>query len=406
MPDAGAQKLKPRLEFYELSLLFFMQWMASAAWFVPLALVLKSHGYGVIQPYAFATTAIAAFISPLFFGAMADRHVAPARVLRWLALATAAAMALASTAIQCHWNPWLVLACIQLHALCTTPTGSISTAVVLSTVRNPRREFGPVRAMGTIGWMAGCWLVSVLNADSATVSGFAGAAVWLGLAAFTLLLPHVQPADTGEHLTWHERLGLDALTLLRQRDHRVMFLATTLICIPIAAFYPFTPLALRDAGFAHPPAWMSLGQTTEIVAMFSLGALLARWRVKWIVALGLAFAVLRFVFCAVNGKIWLLAGVAVHGANYALVFATAQIYINERVDAAWRARAQALLSLLNGGVGNLIGYLGTGWWFAACTTNGVTHWPVFWSGLATAGAAVLIYFLAAYGGKQITDKHR
>jgi nucleoside transporter len=399
MPDAAAPSTKGRVEFVELGLLFFMQWLASAAWFVPLALVLKSHGYGVIQPYAFATTALAAFVSPLFFGAMADRHAAPARVLRWLALATATAMVLASAAIQCHWNPWIVLALIQLYALCTSPTTSISTAVVLSTVRNPRREFGPVRAMGTIGWMAGCWLVSALNADASPVAGYIGAAGWLGLAAFTLLLPHVEPLASSEKLTWHERLGLDALTLLRLRDHRVVFLTTTLICIPIAAFYPFTPSALRDAGFTRPSAWMSLGQTTEIIAMFSLGALLARWRVKWILALGLSFAVLRFVFCAVNGKIWLLAGVAVHGANYALVFATAQIYVNERIDPAWRARAQALLSLLNGGVGNLVGYLGTGWWFAACTTNGVTHWPIFWSGLAAAGAAVLIYFLAAYRGR-------
>ena len=400
MPDAAATKRKHGVEFYELGTLFFLQWMASSSWFVTLTLVLKTHGLAQIQPYAFATTAIAAFVSPLFFGAMADRHVAPARVLRWLALATAAAMALASTAIQCHWNPWLVLALIQLHALCTAPTTSISTAVVLSTVRDPRHEFGPVRAMGTIGWMAGCWLVSALNADASTNAGFIGAATWLGLAAFTLLLPHVEPKAGGEKLSWHERLGLDALTLLRKRDHRVVFIATTLLCVPLAAFYPFTPSALRDAGFTHPSAWMSLGQTTEIIAMFSLGALLVRWRVKWILALGMFFAVLRFVFCAVNGKFWLLAGVAVHGANYALVYATAQIYVNERVDAAWRARAQALLSLLNGGVGNLIGYLGTGWWFAACTTNGVTRWPVFWSVLAATCAAVMVYFLAAYRGKE------
>jgi nucleoside transporter len=376
--------------------------MALAAWMVPLTLVLKTHGLAQIQPYAFATAALAAFVTPLFFGAVADRHVAPARVLRWLAVATAAMMALCCTAIQRGWNPWLVLALIQLHAFCSSPTVSISTAVAMSTMQEPRHEFGPIRAMGTIGWMAGCWLISVLNADASTLAGFAGAALWLGLAAFTFLLPNVEPPQTGERLNWHERMGWDALTLLKLPDHRVVFLTTSLLAIPLAAFYPFTTSHLRDLGFTRPSAWMSLGQTTEIIAMFSLGALLLRVRLKWILTAGLLFAVLRYAFCALNGRAWLLLGIVLHGCSYTFVYATAQIYVNERVDTGWRVRAQALLSLLNGGVGNLIGYLGTGWWFAACTENGFTRWPIFWTGLSAAGAVVLGYFLAAYHGRSKT----
>jgi lipoprotein signal peptidase len=90
-----------------------------------------------------------------------------------------------------------------------------------------------------------------------------------------------------------------------------------------------------------------------------------------------------------------------HGASFVLVFVTAQIYLNHRIDAAWRTRAQALLTFLNGGVGNLIGYLGTGWWFDACTPNGQTHWPIFWGALAAMVVCVMIYFLAAYRGKEI-----
>ena len=87
--------------------------MSLAVWVVPLTLVLNAHGYAAIQPMAFATGAIAAFVSPLFFGAMADRHIAPTRVLGWLSLGAAAALALASWAIQSGWNQWGVLALIQ-----------------------------------------------------------------------------------------------------------------------------------------------------------------------------------------------------------------------------------------------------------------------------------------------------
>jgi nucleoside transporter len=392
------QRADRRVKFIELAVLFFIQWMGMAAWMVPLTLMLNAHGLERIQPYAFATSAIAAFISPLFFGAVADRHVPPTRVLRWLSFATAMAMTLASVAIQSGWSAWLVLAIIQVHAVCAAPVVSISTAIAMAAMHDPRREFGPVRAMGTIGWMAGCWLVSALNADASALAGFSSAAAWLGLSVFTFLLPDVEPPKLSEHLTWHERLGLDALTLLKNPDHRVVFLSTCLLNIPLAAFYPYTPLHLRDLGMQHPAGWMSLAQTTEIIGMFALGMLLLRWRLKWILLSGLGFALLRYILFAMNGKLLLLAGIALHGCTYTLFFTTAQIYVNDRVDTAWRTRAQALLTLLNGGVGYLIGYLGCGLWFKHCNPSGATQWPLFWGGLAAIVASVLVYFLVAYHG--------
>ena len=41
----------------------------------------------------------------------------------------------------------------------------------------------------------------------------------------------------------------------------------------------------------------------------------------------------------------------------------------------------------------------TGCWFAACTKNAVTRWPMFWGGLAAAVGGVMVYFLTAYCGR-------
>ena len=76
-----------KAEYAELMILFFIQAAGMAVWFVPLGPSLDANAYHVIKPYAFASNALAAFISPLMFGAMADRHVPPAQVLRWLATA-------------------------------------------------------------------------------------------------------------------------------------------------------------------------------------------------------------------------------------------------------------------------------------------------------------------------------
>jgi hypothetical protein len=57
------------------------------------------------------------------------------------------------------------------------------------------------------------------------------------------------------------------------------------------------------------------------------------------------------------------------------------------------------LSVMTSGAGNLLGYLGSGWWFAACTTGDVTRWTIFWGGIAVTVTLVLIYFLTAYRGR-------
>jgi nucleoside transporter len=385
--------------YAELSVLFFLHGAAMSMWFVPLSTVLDAHGLQAVKAYAFAASAVAAFISPLIFGAMADRHLGPLRVLRWLALATSAAMALAATSIKLGWSTWLVLALIQLHALCSAPTWSISTAIVLARLTNSQREFGPVRAMATLGWMAGCWFVSGIEADASPLAGYSGAVTWIILCAFTFFLPNVTPPKSTEQLTLKQRLGLDALALLKHPDHRVVFITAALVAMPLAAFYPFTPRHLRDLGLQHPTAWMSLGQITEIIAMFSLAALLANWRLKWIFAAGLACGLLRYLLCGMNTMPAVLAGVTLHGFAFTLFFVTAPVYLDGRVDSKWRARAQALMSLMTTGVGNLFGYLGSGWWFNACETSTGIRWSLYWNGLAAAVALVLIYFLVAYRGR-------
>jgi MFS family permease len=195
-------------------------------------------------------------------------------------------------------------------------------------------------------------------------------------------------------------LGWDAVGLLRNPDHRVVLITVALYSIPLAAFYPFTPPHLQALGFRHTAAWMSLGQVTEVMSLLALGGLLGRWRLKWIFVLGLAFGVVRFLLCALDQPVWLVAGVLAHGASFAFFFITAQIYLNERVEECWRARAQALLWLMNCGVGNLAGYLGDGGWFAACSRGGQVQWFRFWAGLALTCAVVTGYFLAAYRGQR------
>jgi MFS family permease len=389
-----------RAEYAELIALFFLQGAASGIWLVPLSALLDAHGLRSIKVWAFATNALAAFVSPLLFGGMADRSGSPVPVYRGLSFAAAVLASLVGAAMQFHWNSWLVLALIQATALCLAPAFSLISSIVMARLEFAQAEFGPIRAMATVGWIVGCWVISACHADSSVLALYLAAAASLlacGCAGF--VPPQKLPPPTGKP-SWRARLGLDALSLLKNHDHRVIFIIVGAFNICLVGYYPYAPLHFQQAGFTRVSAWMSLAQTTEVLSMFALGALLHRCRLKWIIACGLAIGVVRFVLCALPCKAGLLAGTTLHGACYALVYITAQIYVEERVDPGWRSRGQALLNLMYNGVGSLIGYLACGWWYAACSPDAATRWPVFWSGLAVGMAVVLAYFLTAYHGRK------
>ena len=390
-----------RFERAELATLFFLNAAAAGMWLVPFGNVLNAHGYAAIVPFGYACSGVAAFISPMIFGALADQHIAPARLLRWLSVGCAALMSLTFFAIQQRWRSLAVLGSLQCYAICAAPTFGLATSIIMARLREPEREFGPIRAWATFGWMASGFVVSwVLQADTSTLSGFAAAATWLLAALWTFTLPHVPPPDLKGARNWRDVFGLEALELFRQRNHRVVFIAGALFNMPMAAFYPYTPMHLREAGVEHASAAMTLGQVSEILAMLGLAWLLARFRMKWVFLAGIGFGALRYGLYAMDQKAWLLVGVSLHGLAFTFYFITAQIYLERHAPSRLRARAQALLAVMLGGFGNLFGYLGSGVWKSANTAGTVTHWPMFWGVLSLIMVAVFVGFAWAYRSRE------
>ena len=146
---------------------------------------------------------------------MADHHASPVKALRGLAFATAIMIAIVSYAIGAAGISWLVLALIQIYSLCASPLGSISSTMILARLADAQKEFGPIRGMYTFGWIIGCWIVSALNADQSTLSGYSGAVTWMIVAVFTFFVPPLETPRAVEQLTLRQRLGWDALALLK-----------------------------------------------------------------------------------------------------------------------------------------------------------------------------------------------
>jgi hypothetical protein len=148
---------------------------------------------------------------------------------------------------------------------------------------------------------------------------------------------------------------------------------------------------------------MSIGQVSEAVALLGLGVVLVRFRLKWVLLLAIASGVLRFGLYATGSAFGsagvVLCGVALHGVCWTFFFESGRVFVNRRVPAAMRAQTQALLTLVSGGLGGVVGTLVVGELYNRIVlADGGAGWTVYW--LVLTGMCLLcgVGFAIGYRG--------
>lgn len=390
----------------QLCFMMFLEFFIWGAWFVTLGTFLGNNlkaTDGEIA-LAFSTQSWGAIIAPFVIGIIADRYFNAERILGILHLLGAVLMYFMYQSSDFDNFYMLVLVYMILYM----PTLALVNSVSFNQMKNPAKEFSLVRVFGTAGWIiAGLSISYVFNWDQGENIGqgllkntflmTAIASLILGFFSFTL--PKTPPkAASSEKLGVKEILGLDSLSLFKDKNFLIFFISSVLICIPLAFYYQNANPFLVEIGMDNPTGKMTLGQISEIAFMLLLPYFFTKFGFKKTILVAMVAWVVRyllFAFGDVNELgFMLIIGIALHGICYDFFFVSGQIYTDSKAGEKFKSSAQGLITLATYGVGMLIGF-----WVAGkiSTTylleDGKHIWETIW--MYPAGFALAVFILFA-----------
>ena len=342
---------------FKLSAMMFLEFFIWGAWLPKIFGYLDTLQFTALQQGLILNCfALASFTAMFFSTQFADRNFAAEKFLAFSQLVGGAAI-LALTWVTGFWPFFLLM---LVHCLFYVPTISITNSIAFANLKDPQKDFGPVRLWGTIGWIAASTpFVFILSGEGAAhavrytylVAGVAS----LALAGFSLALPHTPPkppAPGGERFAW-----LEAMKLLRIPFMLILFVVTFIDAMVHQCYFIWTDTYLTSIGI--PSNWvmpvMSVGQIAEIGTMAVLGYCLKRLGWRNIMVLGILGHTVRFAMFALapHPAVAVIVNL-LHGICYAFFFATVYIFVDEFFPKDARSSAQGLFNFLILGIGPFV----------------------------------------------------
>jgi len=396
--------------------MMFLEFFIWGAWFVTLGTFLDKtlHATGAQSGEVFSTQSWGAIIAPFIIGLIADRYFNAEKILGVLHLVGAALMYQMYTAVDVSVFYPYVLGYMVLYM----PTLALVNSVSFNQMTDPEKEFSSIRIFGTAGWIiAGIAISYIFHWDSQEGIGqgmlkntflMAGiASAVLGVFSFTL--PATPPkVAKGEKVSISQVLGLDALKLLKDPNYAIFFVASILICIPLAFYYQNANSFLTDIKMDNPTGKMTIGQISELLFLLCLPIFFKKAGFKWTILVGMLAWAVRYVLFAYGNagdlSFMLLIGLALHGVCYDFFFVSGQIYTDSKAGVQYKSAAQGMITLATYGVGMLIGFFVAGKISDSYNGPAGHDWRMIWLIPASIAVAVFLLFFLSFKEKKSTTE--
>lgn len=397
----------------------FLQFFIWGGWFVTLGTFLGNNlnATGGQIAMAFSTQSWGAIIAPFFIGLIADRYFNAEKILGILHLLGSGLLLLMSQTSDFSVFYLYVFSYMLLYM----PTLALVNSVSFNQMKDTASEFPLIRTFGTIGWIISGVVISYVfswdTQDSITSGALSNTFKMVALAslilgAFSFSLPKTPPCGNDQKsFSLKSALGWDALKLLRDQNFLLFFIASVLICIPLAFYYQQANPFLVELGMNNPTAKMAFGQVSEVLFMLLLPTFFIRFGFKKTILVGMMAWVVRYLLFAygdVGEKAYMLIiGILLHGICYDFFFVSGQIYTDFKAGEKIKSAAQGLITLATYGVGMLIGF-----WIAGKVSDafliqtGQHDWDTIWKFPALFALGIFLLFLLIFKNEKINFQNK
>ncbi len=395
--------------YIRLSMMMFLQYMFFAVWWVPLAAYLTNLGISDFQKaLILSSMSIGCIVSPVI-GGIADRYFAAEKLLTGLNITTSILLLLAGLLS----NPDILFIVLLFAMLAYMPTWGLTSAIAMT--HAPSEQFPRIRLVGSVGWVvSGIFSIAFMKIfntgfDGTNLPLFCGAGLAFIAGLVNLSLPSTPPLAKGQKVSVIQLLGLQTISLMKNKNFSIFILASFFAFIPFALYWSYLSQFLQDIGYKYITVTMNWGQLAEILILFLVPIVIKKIGIRNTMILGLLAMFLRYVafyFGHTAGMNWLFfAAILVHGIIFGFFSVGGQIYIDKVTPSELKAQAQGFIFLVTFGLGIIVGNFINAWLIPLFTiTNeiGVDHiqWDKIFAVTSGMSLFVLLFFSFLFNYKE------
>lgn len=414
---------------FKLSVMMFFQYAIWGSWLPLLWQFLNEHRH--IEPEKigpiFAVGAAGALFAPFIAGQIADRYFPTERFLGISHIL--GGILIWQLAVIENYTAFLAFSFI--YSVVYSPTLPLTNSLAFHHIPDRDRDFGKVRAWGTIGWIVagitvGQWLAhhhtpaegTKEAIHAAQVAGMADAFRFSGILGivmgiFSFFLPHTPPSKGTKKFAAGEAF--------EEIAHNPRLIALFLFSIVVSCIHQFyfvhasAYVGRQQSGIADTinsifgvggGGLMTIGQMSEFFVLAAIPMVSKTVSRKMLLAGGLVCYGLRmFLFAFTPGIVAatglptvavLMSGIALHGFCFGLYIFVAFMIVDEETTGDVRASAQSLYNFVIVGIGGILGSMIAGSIAAYATHDKTMDYQTLfgvpmYASIVTLGLLLLLY---------------